>query len=445
MARMTRMTCVVRIAVLSAVLVGVAPSAARAQQQGDPKLSELLFNLYVPAIVTNVTAFEIVFPGSIDRLLGTGDPLLGPAFATPESVNELMGIQVSSFPLGSSAGGFSWTFDPALGTFNRVSSSFGPVFSERALTIGRRRLNVGANYQRATFDKLEGQNLRDGSIRIYTGVAFGSSYIVLEDSLDLKVSTDTVGVFATYGITDRIDVGIAVPIMNVDMRARLDTRIGSSVDAGIDPEIIATNSVSGNASGIGDVVLRGKYNFLRARGGGLAAGVDWRLPTGDEEELLGIAGAQGKFYLAASSAYGRISPHANFGYTISGDTAAARSEETFVLDPPNEFGYAAGVDFAATPRLTLVGDIVGRAIRDTVRLDFGQIRLPDLASAAGELATDFSGSRSRRGNLNQVLGSVGAKFNPMGNALFAFNVLFPLNDVGLRDNMTWVAGFEWSF
>ncbi len=441
---MTRMTCVVRIAIVAAVLVGLTPGAARAQQQSDLKLSEMLAELYTNAITTNVVAFEFVFPGSLFRLLGEDN--INRTFATPLGVNELMAVQVSSFPLGSSAGGFSWTFDPALGTFNRVSSSFGPVFSERALTIGRRRFNVGANYQRATFDKLEGQDLRDGAIRIYTGVAVGNTaYIVLEDSLDLKVSSDTVGLFATYGVTDRLDLGIAVPIINVDLRAQLDTRIGSSAANGIRPDVIATETVSGNASGVGDIVVRGKYNFWRARGGGLAAGVDWRLPTGDEEELLGIPGAQGKFYLAASSAYGRLSPHANVGYTISGDTTAARSEETFVFAPPDELGYAVGVDFAATPRLTVVGDVVGRAIRDTVRLDVRQVRFPDLLTASGEVTSNFSGFTARQGNLNQVLGSVGAKFNPRGNALFAFNVLFPLNDVGLRDNLTWVGGFEWSF
>ena len=444
MARMTRMTCFVRTAVLSAFLVAVGPSVAHAQQQGDPKLSEILADLYTQAITTNVVAFEAVFPGSVFRLLGADN--IERTFATPFGVNELMAIQVSSFPLGSSAGGFSWTFDPTLGAFNRVSRSFGPVFSERALTIGRRRFNIGANYQRATFDKLEGQDVRDGGIRVYTGIAVGpSAYIVLENSLDLKVSSNTVGLFATYGITDRIDLGLAVPIVSVDLRGRLDTRVGSSAANGILPDIITTDTVSGSASGVGDIVVRGKYNFWRTRGGGLAAGVDWRLPTGDEEELLGIAGAQGKFYVAASSAHGRISPHANFGYTISGDTTAARSEETFVFAPPDEFGYAAGVDFAATPRLTLVGDVVGRAIRDTIRLDQSQIRLPDLLTATGEVTTNFTGFTARIGNLNQVLGSVGAKFNPKGNALIAFNVLFPLNDVGLRDNVTWVGGFEWSF
>ena len=83
----------------------------------------------------------------------------------------------------------------------------------------------------------------------------------------------------------------------------------------------------------------------------MAAGVDWRLPTGDEEELLGIAGAQGKFYVAASSAHGKFSPHVNLGLTVSGDTEAARGCDVRLPIHPDEVGYAAGVDFALTPQL----------------------------------------------------------------------------------------------
>jgi Putative MetA-pathway of phenol degradation len=433
---MAHIRSVARVLFLAIVLVGLTPSAARAQQS-DAKLSEILFGLYVDTFLANVDEFGglgtlVINQETVERLL-----------ATPFGVNQLMAIQVSSFPLGSSAGGFSWTFDPALGTFNRLSSSFGPVFSERALTIGRRRLNFGMNYQRATFDKIEGQVLRDGEIRTYTGLGFADDYVAIEDALDLKLTTQTVGLFATYGITDRIDIGVAIPIVSIDLQARLDSRLLDSF--GSAPEALEAHSDSGSATGVGDIVVRGKYNFWRGRGGGLAVGVDWRLPTGDEEELTGIAGAQGKFYVAASSAYGRLSPHANFGYTISGDTTAARSTETAVFAPPDEFGYAAGVDFAVTPRLTVVGDVVGRAIQDTVRLDIGPIFLPDLLTLDPTVPTPFTGFTARDGNLHQVLGSVGAKFNPMGNALLSFNVLFPLKDVGLRDNLTWVGGFEWSF
>ena len=49
------------------------------------------------------------------------------------------------------------------------------------------------------------------------------------------------------------------------------------------------------------------------------------------------------------------------------------------------------------------------------------------------------------GSLKLLLGSVGVKVNPFSRSLISFNVLFPLNDRGLRDDLTLVGGFEWSF
>ena len=425
-----------RITVLFVCLTLLAPWSLQAQQT-DQKLSEIVGNLYFEAALLEAEAIiDVLGPViDVDELLES----LRNQLEVPFVMNSLIGAQVSSFPLGSSAGGFSWTFDPALGSFNRVSPSFGPVFSERALTIGRNRLNVGINYQRGTFDNLEGKDLRGGDIKFYTGVNLGSlGGIFFEDALDLKLTTDTIGLFATYGVTDRLDLGIAIPIMNVEMRAALTTRIGNTV-TGVNPDELFTETVNESANGIGDIVIRGKYSIWKARGGGVAAGVDWRLPTGDEEELLGIAGAQGKFYVAASSAHGKFSPHFNLGLTVSGDTEAARDPETFVFDPPDEVAYAAGVDFAVTPQFTVVGDIIGRTLRDTDRFN---LRLTNVPTEFGGPYREWT---SESGSLNLLLGSVGVKFNPASRALISFNLLFPLNDRGLRDDLTLVGGFEWSF
>ena len=78
-----------------------------------------------------------------------------------------MMVQLSSFPLGSSAGGFTYSFDDALGTFRRTSSSFGPSFAERATTIGRGKLSAGVTYQHSQDNTFESQQLDDGSIKFY--------------------------------------------------------------------------------------------------------------------------------------------------------------------------------------------------------------------------------------------------------------------------------------
>src|SRR5689334_5528217 len=40
--------------------------------------------------------------------------------------------QIVSLPLPPPASGFTYEFDPALGVFNRTTTSFGPIMSERA-------------------------------------------------------------------------------------------------------------------------------------------------------------------------------------------------------------------------------------------------------------------------------------------------------------------------
>src|SRR6185436_14615663 len=93
--------------------------------------------------------------------------LNNPVVGIVESFNSQMATQFSTFPLGSSSGGMTYVFDESVGTFRRGSMSFGPLFAERALTIGRRKLNAGFNYQRTSYKAFEGQNLDNGSIKFY--------------------------------------------------------------------------------------------------------------------------------------------------------------------------------------------------------------------------------------------------------------------------------------
>lgn len=193
---------------------------------------------------------------------------------------------------------------------------------------------------------------------------------------------------------------------------------------------------SGTASGIGDMVVRGKYTFLTRAGGGLAGAVDARLPTGDERSLLGVAGGQMKMYLVGSTALGHVSPHFNVGYTVSGESGAARDPKSSLIAPPDEVNYAGGADVTLSLRTTVAVDIVGRTLRKIGALE-------QVATVFGSQYQEF---RLRQGaDLNLLLGSTGIKFNPGANLLMSANVLFPLTDRGLTDSLTWLLGFDYSF
>ena len=93
-----------------------------------------------------------------------------PHFAGEESLGAVLGLNAAiagefgTYPLGSSSGGFSFTFDPNVGAYEQASATFGPLFAERALTLGKGKVNVGVTYVRSSFDQIDGIDLTNGDL-----------------------------------------------------------------------------------------------------------------------------------------------------------------------------------------------------------------------------------------------------------------------------------------
>lgn len=480
-----------------AMLVVMGVSASGAAQ--DLPLAQVLPDLVLREIVLQRGALGPSHQAHFSPL--TND-LNNPVVGIVESFNTQMATQFSTFPLGSSTGGLTYVFDESIGTFRRGSASFGPLFGERALTIGRRKLSVGFNYQRASYDTFEGQNLDDGSIKFYlrhqdcctfrlvpedpyfvfsSRMGDGSRLTppfegdIIEAALSLRATTHTTALFANYGITDRWDVGLAVPFLRVNLDASVRARIIRLVTEGFEAHtfevgnLSATRTVqhSGNASGLGDVVVRSKYRLLRSAGGGLAAAVDLRLPTGDKDNLLGAGGTQAKLLLVASDERGRLGRHVNMGYTIASGSVPGTLAGLISAPLPDEFNYSGGVEFVASPRFTVNGDFIGRTLRGAGRLDLASkpfqytvpppgVRpedvTPQLLVELGYLSRPLPSATAffdeldpRQGNLTLLLGSGGIKVNLAGNLLVSGSVLFPLTNAGLRSRVTTVVGVDYAF
>ena len=88
--------------------------------------------------------------------------------------------ETTTFPIGLSAGGFTWVFDSNLRVPVRRSRSFGPMFAERPFTTGKARLNVGATFQHTTFSSVGGQPLSD--IEDSSSYGFGDEIEALVDA-----------------------------------------------------------------------------------------------------------------------------------------------------------------------------------------------------------------------------------------------------------------------
>ncbi len=79
--------------------------------------------------------------------------------AVINSLNNFIGNSVASFPLSSSTAGV--TFDFSSGKPIPTSTSFGPIYSERAQTLGSGRINLGLNFTYIKFTKVRGLPVKD--------------------------------------------------------------------------------------------------------------------------------------------------------------------------------------------------------------------------------------------------------------------------------------------
>lgn len=393
-----------RLAILTFGILLVATSAG-AQQSAGAALRSILFEEEGGALTANTKT--VLY----DLLLG----------------------ETTTFPTGTSAGGFTWTFDDTLHVPIRRSRSFGPMFAERPFTTGKGKLNVGAAFQHTTFSSVGGRPLTE----IESSVTYGAGDVYRRTS-SLDVQLDRTIVSATYGLHNKVDVAAIVPFGSAGVSgfAFYYQRVNSVEDT-------VRNDSSGSSFGIGDILVRTKVALIASDSFDAAAAVDIRLPTGDPEKLLGTGSTQARVLFIGGTTLGSVNPHFNVGYTFGGQGMVFGEDEDNEGDPElitrqasEEFNYTAGVDVAVTARLTIAGDIIGRVVRNSAGMEY---------SDSGP-----SGDREIRleimpGTVHKLLGAVGAKISVGGAWLLTGTVLFPLSDNGIRPAVTPVIGFERAF
>lgn len=349
-----------------------------------------------------------------------------------EALRGLFRSQSTTFPVGSSAGGFSWAFDTTLGVPTRRSRTFGPMFAERPLTTGRFRLNVSLAFQRTTWKSVAGFSLEKG---LPFSVDDFSEAERIEKRSIIRLSTEQTIANASFGLSDRIDVGVIVPYVRQTVSGE-QRMLCTSLPSGR-PFCDFSDPRAGASSGLGDVTVRGKF-LLPVKRLDLAAAVDVRLPTGDEDNLLGAGRTQTTAMLAGGGKSGRMAPHFNIGYTFGGgglpDVVGRFEQGDF--RPSDEFKYTIGTEFMVSGPVTVAGDIIGRTMFHAPLPFFD-------ARPSGAFVT--SGLRISRSTLNLLIGAVSAKFMVANSWLLTAAVAFPLNSNGLRPGVTPVFGFERAF
>ena len=364
--------------------------------------------------ITEVLTFLLT-----NRSIPTGDFVRDEqaAVATGDILARFLTLEIATVPVSSSSGGFTYRLDPALGTVVRSSDSFGPFFAERSLTSGQDQASLGIGYRSTTFDNIDGRDLQDGTLVSTASILRSEPAPFDIETVALRIRTDTMTMTGNYGVTDRFDIGGAIPFVRVSLQGqRFDTYRGREL-------IQATGSAS--ASGLGDVVVRAKYNVFRDGGSGLAVAGEASLPTGNEEDLLGTGRTSLTPSLIGSYEGDRVGIHGELGYSFHGVS--------------DTLGYAVAVTVVAVPRLTIVGELSGLRLGGLGRLAETTQPHPGLVGVDTIRLTGVEQTTDR------ILAVAGFKWNIADTWLLTANVRRPLTDVGLNAGWVPTITFDYSF
>ena len=411
-------------------------------------------------------------------------------------LNSGVASQLALLPLAAPASGVALSLGKG-GVAVASNESFGPILSERAKTLGRHRIFIGFSYQYFHFDRLDGVDLNhipivEKHLSPSTGNAFNAAAICSLDAagpnqkgcafirdrietmnqIDLTLNQYTA--YVAFGLTKRIDVSVAIPMINVRMSATSTANIidqsGSFAHEFAPSSGCPSQSVSGDggclqqvfnpgqrtATGIGDVTFRIKGNIWQGEHSGIGAGLDIRTPTGDALNFQGAGAVALRPFLVWSYAH-RFSPHINAGYEWNGDSVLAGDFNLGTKGHlPNQFLYSAGVDAGVTHRLTLSFDLIGQVVLNGTQTVIqnqsflGKCNTPYSATGCVTPAPDPNDIRptlvsSSPGNYTITSAAAGLRLNPWKNLLISGNALFKLDDGGLRATVVPLISVSYTF
>lgn len=414
-------------------------------------------------------------------LVGTGPLVLGNPQAPPYAhsgfffQNALPGnqlalslkaaaFQAADFPVTSTAPGFSYLYNPELNTFERRKGSLGPVFAERAETTGKGRFDVGFFYLREKFREFDNEDLEGfsepsghGDHNVVVGGVnvndvSGEKMTISYDKFNL--ASDVFSFFGTYGITDRWDVNLLVPVLRTSLSVRQTARItgkdttlsneqdpvkhqfllqGSEQNGIRVSKRSATGSVSDTAVGVGDIFLRTKYRLTDGEVANVAGAFTLRLPTGNQDNFQGGGDVTLWPAVIASRAIGPHEVHGNLGVEFDPETTDR-----------SRLQYAVGGSIQLVEWLSGIIDMVGSSqfadqeVETTVRVPVSNG--PLLEPTTRQQQETVTVPRTDVVNL-----SLGLKAGVFGSGVVFATVVIPLVNTGLRPGVVPVVGFEYGF
>jgi hypothetical protein len=361
---------------------------------------------------------------------------------------------VADFPFSAASGGTTFRFEGGMPV--PTSNSTGPVFAERGQTLGRGRVLMGFSYNTFRYTSLRGVPL-DNVQLVFThenvtgprcDSIFGRSCDpmgvpsfendIMPFTLSLDIHVTLASFVLTYGISDRLDIGVALPVVSTTLDGHSEANIipfgGDSAfhyfgGTATDPVLTASRIVHGTATGIGDVALRLKLNVHNSDRSSVALLADGRFPTGSEADLLGAGQFSGRLLGIVSGRFGAFSPHADVGYLRR--VGNLRNDAVLAT---------IGFDHLMAPAVTLAVDLISQ-----FQVGGDKLVVPGPVTYTEPFVRTQQTSDIPNIHDDMINGSIGMKFVLSNGPTVIVNTLVPLNKGGLRPNVLYTMGLEYSF
>jgi hypothetical protein len=371
-----------------------------------------------------------------------------------------VGVSPGYFPIGSTSGGLAFRFEGAVPVASAVSA--GPIFGERGQTLGRGRAVVGASYTSTRFNTSRGRPIEDLRLTFtHTNIdndqcdaeegrdcaALGvplSENDLLEVLLTLDLEVNVASIFATYGLLDRVDLGVILPIVHTNLVAHSVAQIipfgtpgsGATHFLGGTPEapvLSSTQVVDGSAAGIGDLAARMKVNVLARERAAVALLGDVRFPTGDELDFLGTNDWAVRGLGILSLQFGTFSPHVNAGYVWRGGNATNGAANDAAL-------VTVGFDQVFAPWATFAAELISE-----LQIGRSVFEVPPPVTFTAPFVRSVRPMEISDARDNLVSVSLGFRFATLSNFTGVANSLIPVTGRSPRPDFAWSVGLEYDF
>ena len=385
----------------------------------------------------------LVVPGpvgarSLERKLSDASQLVGIASgsAFDALAENIADTAARTVPVISSSAGFTYRYNAATEVFERTSETLGPLYTERPDTLGRGKFNVSVTFQYVQLDTYDGTNLTNlqsaDPMVIKTSDASGNpiGYRATRLRYSLGLQQYVTGFSATYGVTDDLDVNLYVPIIATNMRIGVYARdVATAGTDGVFTPFTGpqrTGYDDGNAVGVGDILLRGKYQLPRCDWLRSAVGLQLRLPSGDKSNFQGTGDVEISPFLYLSTVlWGRVEPALDLGIDYNAGNVSQSAGR-----------YAFSVDVDITKRINMNIGYLGRSEFEGTaspgETAFAHLRNGQIVSEP-LLGLDFG----RKDTSDLTFGVRGVVW---GNVMVYLNGIYALNDQGLRNDTIIPAG-----